>query len=73
MVQVHKKFAIRVLADALTAPDRGMDAARLGSALADMNIPSAPYSKETRKSAGSPDSVAKWKLWWEANKAQYAE
>ena len=73
MVQVHNKFAIRVLADALTAPDRGMDAARLGAALADMNIPSAPYSKETRKSAGSPDGIAKWKEWWEANKAQYAQ
>ena len=47
--------------------------ATVGTSLADMNLPGAPYSAKTSKDAKTPDGIAKWKQWWDANKAQYAE
>jgi len=73
LVQLHNKFAIRAVANSLTDPDVGIDLATLAGALADMNIPSAPYSKATRKQSSSADGIAKWQQWWQENKAQYTE
>jgi hypothetical protein len=73
LVYLHNKFAVRVVFQSLLDPDSGVETGTLGTALADMNIPDAPYSFKTRKDAATADGIAKWKQWLEANKAQYIE
>lgn len=66
-------FAVRTLIELMDETELETPVANFSIALAKMNLPSAPYTKETRKSAAAPESIAKWKTWWEQNKTSYAE
>jgi hypothetical protein len=71
LVLVHNNFAVRLVAQALSDPELGVPIGKLGSALAKMELPSAPFSSSQLKESATDDGIAKWKEWWEANKAQY--
>ena len=71
LVLVHHNFAVRLIAQALSDPELGVPIGKLGTALAKMELPSTPYSSSQLKESATDDGIAKWKEWWEANKAQY--
>lgn len=71
--EVNTKFSIRLLGEALSEPDLGEQARHLGRALAKMNIPGAPFSKDTMNKAYSAASLEKWKAWWETHKDEYSQ
>ncbi len=72
LVYMKQRIAIRIVAESLADPELDVDPGMLGKALADMGIKGAPYSPKERKEAASPDAIAKWKEWYEANKATFA-
>lgn len=73
LVNVHNKTSVRVFCSSLGESDLGIEPGVLGKALAAMNIPSAPYGPKGAKESSSPQGIAEWKDWWEANKEKYAE
>ena len=73
MVFIHNKVAVRVFGELLSDPELAIPIGTVSTSLADMSLAGAPYSSKTRNDAKTPEAIAKWKEWWEANKAQYAE
>lgn len=66
-------FAITLLIELMDETELEVPVGDFSIALAKMDLPSAPYSSQSRKGAGTPDGAAKWKSWWEENKAAYAK
>lgn len=69
MLLVNQKFAVRVLCSGLVDNESG---GRAASTLALMGLPDAPYSTKEEMAPSKLDGIAKWKLWWEAHKDNYA-
>ena len=69
---VNNKLSVRVLCGALFETEIGRKAA---AALASMNLPDAPYPPppKNKPAPKNPESVAKWKLWWDGHKANYTD
>jgi hypothetical protein len=70
---VDSKFSVRMFGDQLDAPDNILSPKDLGKYLARLNIPGAPFSAQTQQASATPEGIAKWKEWWEANKGDYPE
>ena len=73
LIFVHNKTSVRLFADLLNDPDNALPDKDLGRFLALLNIPGAPFSKETQKEAITPEGMKRWKEWWETNKGDYPE
>lgn len=64
-------FAVRTLFELMDESDLDVPVGDFSIALAKMDLPSAPYTRDARKGASTPEGIAKWKEWWEKNKAKY--
>ena len=73
LILLDSKFSVRMFADQLNDPDNILEPKDLGRYLALLNIPGAPFSKDTQKSAATPEGMQKWREWWAANKGDYPE
>ena len=66
-------FAVRVLIELMNEPTLEIPMGGLGIALAKMDLPGAPFGKNTERGPSSPEGIAKWKEWWSANKGTLAD
>lgn len=71
LTDAKNSFAIRTLFELMDERDLEVPVGDFAIALAKMDLPSAPYTRDARKGASTPEGIAKWKEWWEANKAKY--
>jgi hypothetical protein len=71
LTQIHNKFSVRVLAEALLDPELDARQTDICVGLSKMNIAGAPYSKTAMKGTTSPEGIVKWTQWWTAHKAEY--
>ncbi|TLD71482.1 hypothetical protein FEM03_08125 [Phragmitibacter flavus] len=66
-------FAVSLLFQLMDESNLDVPVGDFSTALAKMNLPDAPFTRDSRKGATTPDGIAKWKAWWETNKANYAK
>jgi hypothetical protein len=64
-------FAVRTLFELMDETELEVQVGDFSIALAKMSLPSAPYTRDARKGASTPEGIAKWQEWWQQNKAQY--
>ena len=69
---VNNKLSVRVLCGALADTEIGRKAA---DALSKMSLPDAPYPPppKNKPAPRNPESIAKWRLWWDGHKANYTD
>jgi hypothetical protein len=73
LTSAKNPFAIRLLFELMDETELEVRVGDFSVALAKMDLPSAPYSSQSRKGADTPDGIAKWRSWWEANRGEYAK
>ncbi len=71
LTAANNPFAVRTLVALFDETELEVPPTDFAVALAKMNLPNAPFSRDTARSAKSFNAVAKWKEWWETNKAAY--
>jgi hypothetical protein len=70
LIFARNNTAVRVLCSALDQPQMG---GRVANALANMNLPGAPYSSIHKDDTSSAAGIAQWKQWWKTNASHYAK
>lgn len=71
LASAKNPFAINLLFELMDDPQLEVPQGDISVALAKMDLPNAPFSSKARKGAATADGIAKWKTWWETNKATY--
>lgn len=75
LITARNAFAVRTLFELMDESELEVPVGDFTRALARMSLPDAPFPapdlRSTKNPNYTPEGIAKWKEWWEANKANY--
>lgn len=71
LASAKNPFAINLLFELMDDPQLEVPQGDISVALAKMDLPGAPFTSKARQGAATPEGIARWQPWWEANKATY--